>query len=106
MLTKPVPVISKKIRRFARGRPCALRIPGVCSDNGANTCACHVNSNRKGTGNKSPDLFTVIGCPSCHRWMDSEWAGKVSKDQRDAEILRAMIETQTLYLQAGLVEVL
>ena len=105
MLAKNPVIKSKKLTSFAKGKPCTIRIPGVCESRRNTTVACHLNSNYKGTGNKSPDLLTVIGCSKCHAWIDREYAGKVSKAQRDSEVLRAFKETLMEYVKAGLITI-
>lgn len=106
MLTKNPKIVSKKIRDFAKGKPCTLRIPGVCKGRQYTTVACHVNSNYKGVANKSPDMFTVIGCAHCHRFIDEDfWKHDYTKEQRDAELLRALMESQMEYVKAGLIEI-
>ena len=103
---KTPPIVSEPLREYAKGRPCTLRIPGICQDNGRNTCGCHINSNEKGTGNKSPDLFMVVGCWACHGWMDGGYLEHgVTKAERDAEVLRAYLESLLMYQRAGLVSV-
>lgn len=105
MYSKTPTIKSKKLTRFAEGKPCTIRIPGVCEPSRDTTVACHLNSNYKGTGNKSPDLLTVIGCYKCHAWIDGGYVGKASKAERDSEVLRAFKETLMEYYKAGLIKV-
>jgi hypothetical protein len=77
---------SKKIRNSARGEACSLRVHPRCED-GETVVFCHLQSNYRGTGLKSPDLFGVYGCAWCHNWLDS---GKVDA----VDQLRALQETQ------------
>lgn len=107
MLYKNPTVVSEALREWCLGQPCTLRIPGICKDNGCNTCGNHINSNWKGMGNKSPDIWMVIGCHACHYFIDKGWADDEdwTEAKRDAEILRALFETQGLFLQRGFVKI-
>jgi len=90
-------LISKKIRASARGQQCTLRCGLPCAP--ADTVVfAHLPSRWKGMGVKSPDLFGVYSCMSCHVLLDS---GKVSA----ADKLRALQETQMKLYQQGLIEV-
>lgn len=72
-----------------------LRVSPNCQD-GETVVYCHLNSNFRGVGLKSPDLFGVYGCYHCHALLD---ANKVDhKDQ-----LRALQETQIKLFEKGLI---
>ena len=88
---------SKKIRNSARGEDCSLRVSTNCQD-GETVVFAHLNSNYRGVGIKSPDLFGVYACYGCHIWLD---AGAV--DYQDQ--LRALQETQMKLYNKGLIEV-
>lgn len=88
---------SKKITQSARGECCTLRVSPQCQD-GETVVACHLNSNSRGTGFKSPDIFVVYGCYWCHQMLDSS---KV--DYQDQ--LRALQETQMKLFEKGLLVV-
>lgn len=98
MYPKPTPIISKKIRQSAKDESCTLRLVGICNGNRETTVFAHINSARKGIGNKSLDLHGVYACNACHSALD---AGKV--DALDQ--LRALIETQIRLVQKGLIGV-
>lgn len=89
---------SKKIRESARGECCSLRVSPICTDEEGAVVLCHLNSNFRGVGMKSPDIFGVYGCYHCHQLLDS---GKVDK----AEQLRALQETQMKLYEKGLLNV-
>ncbi len=86
---------SKKIRLSAKNENCSLRISPNCQD-GETVVFCHLNSNYRGVGMKSPDLFGVYGCYWCHQLLDSS---KV--DYYDQ--LRALQETQMKLYDKGLI---
>jgi hypothetical protein len=64
-------IVSSKLRASAKGQPCALAIPGICSHDPEQTVLCHLPSEVKGTGNKSDDFFAVLGCSQCHICVDN-----------------------------------
>ena len=86
-----------KITKSARNECCSLRVSPQCQD-GETVVFCHLNSNYRGIGLKSPDLFGVYGCYWCHLELD---AGHV--EYRDQ--LRALQETQMKLLEKGLINV-
>ncbi|SPB16509.1 gp74 [Caballeronia novacaledonica] len=59
----------KRMRDACRDEPCYLRIPGVCTSNPKTSVPAHRNEG-KGMGMKTPDVFTVPGCPTCHHEYD------------------------------------
>ena len=95
--SKPTKIVSKKIRKSAKDEHCTIRSSIQCAYEDTVVFA-HLNSNNKGMGNKSPDLFGVYSCSHCHSELDS---GNVSsKDQ-----LRALQETQLKLYEKGLIKV-
>lgn len=87
---------SKKVRDSARNEQCSLRVTMECLD-GDTVVFCHLNSNYRGVGLKSPDLFGVYACCWCHRELDMN---RVSK----ADQLRALMETQMKLYDKGLLK--
>jgi hypothetical protein len=83
-----------KIRKSARGEACSLRVSPNCQD-GDTVVLCHLNSNYRGIGIKSPDIFGVYGCYYCHQLLD---ASKVEYQDQ----LRALMETQMKLISKGL----
>lgn len=57
---------------MARGRPCLLLVPAVCTHRVDQTVACHSNLSIHGKGErrKADDCYSVWGCAACHRWLD------------------------------------
>ena len=96
-LQKPNKIISKKIRASAKDEDCTIRNTLSCAYNNTVVFA-HLNSKNKGMGNKSPDLFGVYACISCHMDLDS---GKVSYEDQ----LRALQETQIKLYEKGLIQI-
>ena len=90
-------VVSKKIRASANGEACSLRVSPFCQD-GETVIPAHLNSNYRGVGIKSPDIWIVYACYHCHSMLD---ASKVHpRDQ-----LRALQETQYKLMEKGLMKI-
>ena len=96
MFPKPTKIVSKKIRASAKFENCTLRVD--CRNHNSVVFA-HLNTNFKGIGNKSPDLFGVYACDVCHILLDS---GQV--DYQDQ--LRALTETQMRLYEKGLIKII
>lgn len=88
-----------KIRKSAKNESCSLRVSSKCShDEPGKVVFCHLNSNYRGVGMKSPDIFGVYGCYECHLLLD---ASKV--DYQDQQ--RAHQETLMKLIDKGLINV-
>ena len=85
-----------KVTKSAKNEACSLRVSSNCShDEEGKVVLCHLNSNYRGVGIKSPDIFGVYGCYECHQLLD---ASKVSHEDQ----LRALQETQMKLVNKGL----
>lgn len=78
--------MTSKITKFARGRQCTCRIPGVCNHDPATSVWAHLASVRwgSGTAQKVKDACGLIACSACHdvidgRVSDSGWSVKEIK---------------------------
>ena len=97
------PAVVPAYRKASRDQSCTLRIPGVCSGDTAQTVGAHLRMfGAAGMAQKPHDLFIVDACAACHAALDnrSRWA-ELALGYDD--ILRALIETQTRRLIAGLI---
>jgi hypothetical protein len=90
-------IISKKIRQSAKGEDCTLRVSPGCG-NTETTVLAHFNSNFRGTGLKSPDLFSCYACAACHALLDAS-----EVDYQDQQ--RANQETIMKLFEKGLIKV-
>lgn len=87
-----------KITKSANGECCSLRVSPQCShDEEGKVVLAHLNSNYRGTGFKSPDIFGVYACYECHLLLD---ASKVSYEDQQ----RGMFETIMKLVDKGLVK--
>lgn len=66
---------------MARGMPCLLRVPGVCTHDRATVVCCHSNLSIHGKAGarKADDHYSVWGCAACHRWLDQGPAPRAQK---------------------------
>ncbi len=88
-----------KITRSAKGEDCALRIPHTCNFNPETTVLCHVNTKYKGMALKSPDIFALYGCSSCHSALDS------NSGVDPQWVMDAVFETQYKLMEKGLIKI-
>jgi len=88
-----------KIQKFAKGKACMLRIPGICktTPNNEDTCLCHApHSGRHGS--RKNDTWGAVGCHACHRLIDSGTSWKSYWHD-------AIHEWQTMLIEAGFIKV-
>lgn len=89
------------LRDAARGRPCMIRMPGVCNGNPETTVLCHLRmAGITGMSLKANDLLGAWGCSDCHRYVDTHGI-----DGRTA-LLEGMARTQAVLIKEGRIEVL
>lgn len=65
---------SKKLRDSARGKPCLVRLPGVCSFDPAKTIWSHYRGSAggKGMSHKAHDLAGAYCCTACDAVYDGQ----------------------------------
>ncbi|MCG5538969.1 nuclease domain-containing protein [Halorhodospira sp. 9622] len=75
------PIRNRRLLDSARGRPCELRVPGVCQGGTETTVAAHSNwsEDGKAAGQKADDIFHARACAACHRWLDEGSAPDAEK---------------------------
>lgn len=89
-ILKSPSIRSNKARKSARDEECTMQVVGVCNFNPETTVLAHLDSENKGTGYKSSDLFAVYSCSDCHTWLDQHLG---SQDDRQFYSLRALDRT-------------
>jgi len=91
--------MASKITKSAKNECCSLRVSPKCShDEEGKVVLAHLNSNYRGTGFKSPDIFGVYACYERHLLLD---ASKVDYEDQ----MRANQETIMKLIDKGLVNV-
>jgi hypothetical protein len=93
-------VESNKLRESARGQSCTLRLAGCGFDDGTVVLA-HIACGQKGMGMKGPDMVACFACDSCHSILDKRKRGEVTEGDQ----LRALAETQLIWLRDGLLTI-
>ena len=87
------------LRKAARGRPCQIRIIGVCNGDEATTCLAHFRlAGISGMGWKVPDLIGAHACSSCHLYVDSH-----KDDATQLDFAKACFRTLALLQKEGLI---
>lgn len=94
---KPLTVLQK----FARGKDCQIRIPGICNYRTETTVLCHLNGG--GAGIKHLDIHGAHGCSDCHDVVDMRnRSHDFPLETIELWFLQSVIRTQQLVVKAGL----
>ena len=98
-----------KLRDYAKGRDCQVRIVGVCNGDSATTVLAHLTlSGISGRGLKAPDQLGAWCCSECHRCVDSNGTShKLDEDEMiEAELafLYGIMRTQYELIKRGLIK--
>ena len=89
------------LRAAAKGKPCMIRLEGICNGNPETTVLCHFRLvGVSGMGMKSPDLIGAWGCDACHRFCDSN-----KDDHTQLAFARGVFRTQVWLLNDGMIEI-
>jgi hypothetical protein len=80
---KSQPYRDPVLLEIARGRPCLLMVPAVCTHRVDQTVACHSNLSIHGKAGarKADDCYSVWGCAACHFWLDFGRASAAHKER-------------------------
>lgn len=88
------------LTKYAKGKPCLIRVPGYCTFVDEETVPCHVPlAGYHGTGLKMPDLFIAFGCRACHAIVDRREHTDLDRDYVRTLQLEGMIRTQHYILK-------
>lgn len=95
-----------RLRDYARGQECQVRLSGVCNFDPATTILAHLNMlGISGRGIKAPDLLACHACSECHRCIDSN--GQTHGLERDfvrLAFFEAMARTQYKLIKDGVIK--
>lgn len=84
-LTRNGGLMPPNLRQAARGKPCMIRLPGICTYNDEETVLAHVRmAGITGVGQKAPDFLGAWACSACH--------AVTEKAKLDDSIQRAFFE--------------
>lgn len=98
-------IISKHIRESARGEACTLNIAGVCNYNNETTVLAHLPDESNGMGTKSTDLSACHACSACHSLIDSPGDIRLTSEEREWYMRRAMVRTWSRLVEKGIVTI-
>ena len=90
------------LTKLARGKPCMIRLPGICNRDPETTVPCHVRMiDVSGAGLKAPDIFIAFGCAACHAVVDGHARSTLTYEQRRLALLEAWVHTLLWLTEAG-----
>lgn len=90
MFLKSPSIRAPQVLTAAKGQNCTLQVAGVCNHDPATVVFAHFDSEVKGMGYKSSDLFGGFCCSACHAWLDQH---KGSTEDRQFYMLRSIDRT-------------
>ena len=91
-----------KYTRSARGKPCQVRIPGVCKPAPENETTIPAHLNGGGMALKHSNIHIAYSCDACHEWLDRGYVqAGVTSEERDLDHLQAVIRTQIIMIEDG-----
>jgi len=91
------------ITKSARNEQCQVMIYGVCNHDPETVVLAHLNGG--GGGMKNPDFQGAYACSNCHFWLDGGYVNTSTRDERDLFHLQAVIKTQKILLEKGLIKI-
>lgn len=82
--------MARDLRGLAEGKPCYLRLYPFCTHNAEQTVLAHIRrGNTAGGGMKPADINGVPACARCHAVYDGETQKIYTRNELDANMLRA-----------------
>ena len=96
---------SKAVRGSAMGEACTLQIARVCNGDWTTTVLAHLPDETNGTGTKSDDISACYACHTCHQLIDTPGGPRLSSEDREWYMRRAMIRTWRRLIQTGIVTI-
>ena len=82
------------LRNAARGRPCMIRLEGICNHNPETTVLAHISlPGVSGMGLKADDLLGAWACSSCHDAVDRRSNTDLDRDYVRLAHLEGMVRT-------------
>lgn len=95
--------MSIDLRKYAMGKPCLIRVPGVCNHNPETTVLCHLNG--AGLAVKHHDLFGAWGCSNCHDAVDGRMKLPLKRSYLELLHYEGMKRTQQQLLIDGVIHI-
>jgi hypothetical protein len=107
LIPKATIIRSKRIRNFAKGKPCTVRGP-TCNRDPDTSVWAHSPFRAAGGGGmafKVSDIYGCIACSECHRWLDQRLDYDGPSESRTVAYHRAQDRSLQMLLDAGIVVV-
>lgn len=84
------------LRKFARDKPCMVRLPDICNGDPATTVLAHFRLiGASGIGLRASDLCASWSCSSCHDACDRRSHMDLDRDYVRLALLEGVMRTQT-----------
>ena len=92
------------LRKYAKGKPCLIRIPGWCNREPETTVLCHYRLvGYSGMGLKNFDMLGAFGCSDCHDVVDGRRGQEFSRSQRLLYLAEGVMRTQAYLIEHGII---
>jgi hypothetical protein len=89
------------LRKAAAGRPCQVRLPGICNHDPETVVLAHFRiMGVSGMALKSPDFVGAHACSMCHHAVDT-----LKDDRTQLAFAHGVFRTQYVLMKEGLVKV-
>lgn len=83
----------RDLRKLAEHQPCYLRLWPFCAAEAGNVVLAHIRRGGTAGGAQKPeDVNGVPACFHCHKVYDGEKQDQYTREQLDAEMLRAHVQ--------------
>ena len=94
-----------KTQKFARGKPCSLRVPGICRTTPENedVVLCHAPYPGRG-GMRKDDHWGAPGCFRCHNYVDSRMNQRNEMISLEEIWMPAIHEWQEMLIKSGYIK--
>lgn len=93
------------LRKLAEGKPCQIRIPGICNNDTRTTVLAHVRmAGLAGIGQKPNDLIGAWACHTCHGVVDGRIKTEFTYGERRLMHLEGMARTINELVKLHLLE--
>lgn len=90
------------LRKLARGRPCMIRLPGICTHDTSTTVLAHFRmAGISGFGMKSPDLIAAWADVACHDACDRRTHTDLERDYVRLAHLEGVVRTIAVLMKEG-----
>lgn len=93
-----------KYTRSAKGKPCQVRIPGICKPAPENETTIPAHLNGAGMALKHSSIHLAYCCSACHDVLDGRIRTKYSQAQLLLMHLEAVIRTQIIMIRDGVLK--